>query len=316
MCTAPAADVLRTFLETTGHPDFRLPDMTNMVADRVIVTGIPETREALTGLIGAFDIGLVVTLTSLPLVIPGQPETAKYATSFPSAAYHAVAREGDGVPFYEACMHAMSSGVRFLHLPTRDMDMVPLAHMTTLQQSAHDALIRGKGVWLQCYYGHYRSWSAATFVLQRCGPEPRPLDPMPFLAHLKDKYGADVLQDADYVSRQFLTSGPFARVRRPFGRWDADARDVLWLLATHPEASAFIMAAAASEASSAPHPHWLPELLILRARESTNVKLEDLLRFKYRGVEEAKRYYDMEWLDRMCALTKATLQPLDHSPAS
>ncbi len=237
---------LKKYVEDTpGAENFVVPSRTSVLSDRVVVTGIPNSTEQVAGIIGAFNVGLVVTMTSLPLVIPGEPDSTKYGTSFPSGSAEVVAREREGIPFYETCMRAMSAGVHFLHLPTKDMDPLPLAYMPILQKSADEALAAGKGVWLQCLHGHFRSWSAALFVLQRCGPEPRPLDPMPFLRRLATESRAPSwFGDPAYICEQFCSRGPFANERRPICRPDADAKDVLWLLSTHPEARAFLLAAA------------------------------------------------------------------------
>ncbi len=404
------AEIFQKWLkDTPGAEDFRVPDMTNVLSKNVIVTGIPNSSQQVAGIIGAFNVGLVVTMTSLPLVIPGEPVSTQYGTSFPSSCVEVVPREGGGIPFYEACMTAISNGVRFLHLPTKDLDPLPLKYMGTLQKCAHEALVAGKGVWLQCFYGHFRSWSAATFVLQRCGPEPRPLDPMPFLEQLvKEGFGGR-LKDANFVGGEFLRRGPFKDVCRPFSRWDHDLKDVLWLLATHQEASAFILGAdkvkktefAAAKkrdvpcASPAPAflmttrlrkkmkteeeaegetsavsvsvsgsagagagagagsgagadtdhrghaakvvmnsgygadgdadadadsdsdsssgamapTHWLPLLVQERSRASQDVTVDSLLSFNGVDLYSFRERYDMVWLDKVCLLTKATLQP-------
>ena len=310
LCSQHAGTYFKKYLDTVpGAEDFYVPDMTNVLSDKVIVTGIPHSSKQITGIIGAFNVGLVVTLTSLPLVIPGEPDSTRFGTSFP-ATTEVVERERRGIPFYVACMRAISEqGVVFLHLPTKDLDPLPLAYMPLLQKSADAALGAGKGVWLQCFYGHYRIWSAATFVLQRCGPEPRPLDPMPFLRHLMATHAPRCLQDPVFISAQFLREGPFAKVCRPMHKWDRDAQDVLWLLATHPEAHAFIMGAAdAADAAN----HWLPQLLEERARASERVTVQSLLSFSKCDVPAARHYYDMEWLDKVCALTKAAI--VTHAP--
>ncbi len=192
--------------DTPGAENFVVPTRTSVLSDRVAVTGILNLTQQVAGIIGAFNVGLVVTMTSLPLVIPGEPDSTKYGIFFPSGV-EVVAREKEGIPFYEfyeTCMRALSAGVHFLHLPTKDMDPLPLAYMPILQKSADEALAAGKGVWLQCLHGHFRSWSAALFVLQRCGPEPRLLDPMPFLRRLATESRAHSwFGDPAYICEQF-----------------------------------------------------------------------------------------------------------------
>ncbi len=97
-------------------------------------------------------------------------------------------------------------------------------------------------------------------------------------------------------------------------RPDADAKDVLWLLATHPEARAFLLAAAmaAGENGCCWGPgggaqHWLPQLLAEGARKSERVTLDSLLSFDdCDDVDFVKEMYDMVWLEKVCALTRLT----------
>jgi hypothetical protein len=205
--------------------------------------------------------------------------------------------------------------------------------MPILQRSADAALAAGKGVWLQCFYGHFRSWSAALFVLHRCGPEPRPLDPMPFLKQLKAARApgfADPFLNSRHMSTEFRSRGPFAKVCRPMSRPDADEKDVLWLLATHPEASAYIMAVAKDEEDEEDgdtpaskrmrtgsaekesfSAHWLPKLLQERARQSERVTPDSLLSFDHGAdMYRAEKKYDMAWLVKVCALVRATMNDL------
>lgn len=289
LCKTSAAETLREYLAATGTADFLLPDMTHVLADNVLVTGIPETSTALVGLLEAFRIGVVVTLTSLPLWIPGRPESTRFATSFPSAFIQVHEREHQGKTFYDACVGARARGVQFLHLPSPDLNPVPLTYMGMLETAANAAMASGKGVWLQCFHGHFRSWSAAMVVLQRCGLAP-PLDPMPVLLRLREDCRFSDFSD-EAIATELLQHEPFATVRRPGKRHDADVRDVLWLLATHPEAAAFVSGRVMEE----------------RTRASARLSVDSLFEFPDYAEEEAAGSYDMDWLRSMVQWTKATL---------
>jgi hypothetical protein len=256
------------------------------------------TKNSLTGLLGAFNIGLFVTQTALPVFVPGVPESTKYATSFPSGYEESIAREDAGLPFYEACMTALHSGVQFLHLPVVNTGCpLPESYMDRLQRAADATLRAGKGVWLQCYYGEVRSWSAALFVLQRCGPEPRPLDPMPLLRAIHSETPW-LLHQESYLPDSFLRKGgPFEKVKRHSNRRQTDIQDVLWLIATHAEARAFVLQDVDGDK------HWIHSLLHTHAAAEHAAQLAR----EYDSAPELGKPYDTAWLCRMCDLARAML---------
>jgi hypothetical protein len=229
---------LAAHVAAPGFEDFLMPSNLKAVTEDLVVSHMPVTAGSLAGVLAAFDVGLVVTCTPLPLFVPGVPESTQFAANLRGTYDSEYLERPDHADFYEVCMRARASGVVFLHTPTTDAHVLRYEDLGHLVRAANTAFAAGKTVWAHCWAGMFRSWAAVYAILHRCvmpGGARSPMCPLDvFAGALAPDSGPAPVQTRD--RHRALLRGVKCRAGWSPGMYDSFLETWVepWLWWTHP----------------------------------------------------------------------------------
>jgi len=306
---------LAAHVSRPGFVDFVMPTNLKAVTDDVLVSHMPSTAGSLAGVLRAFDVGLVVTCTPLPLFVPGDPESTRYAVNLGNPYESSFIARVDAAEFYAECMAAADRGVVFLHTPAPDGSVFRVQDLEAMVAAANAAFAAGKTVWTHCWAGLLRSWAALAAVLHRCtlpGGAPSPGCPRACFETARaptPKFKVNMGRRDHARLVESICGCLRGRDERTVADSFFESHVEPWLWCTHPECPP---PADAHEAACMAG--------VLREAEDVGRNLFDLytnvFRHKHawdvhrRGYGIASRPHRMVWLRRQCAGALARVFPI------
>jgi hypothetical protein len=140
------------------------------VSPGLITSAIPATTRDLESVLHDHNVGIVVTLTLLPLFVPEDPTSCWIAVQNREVAItEGFVREPHS-RFHAACTLAAAAGVEFLHVPVPD-GAVPAVESLQLICRTVDRVLEsrsGSSVWVHCWAGKFRARAVAAALLGLC----------------------------------------------------------------------------------------------------------------------------------------------------